>query len=557
MQVERKMNRIFSYRKFFHGNTLMVIIPHEDDEINIAGSLICGAREEGMQVICVFVTNGDYQYISDVRIREAVRALAVLGVPKEDIVFLGYPDGGGYGEHSVFLHGQKEPVQAHGRTETCGGEGILEFCAAESGVHHEYLWENLLKDLEAVILKYLPDGIAAIDWDTHPDHRMCSLAFDQVMGKILNEKGDAWQPVILKAFAYATAFDGVKDFYQINLPSTKINPGKVLQGGKPDNPNFSWNQRIRLPVPESCRTQNLGENKIFRALTCHMSQKAMRRAEQIINGDQIFWKKRTQNLCLLGKVSSSSGDSRYLHDFCMMNTDDIVNRETVYSKYLWEPDREDRNPWCRCEFETPQDIGVSVFHGNIGKEGRILEGKLTFSTGYQVSVKALPENGDELYVEFPVQKGVNWVQFDILKREGPHAGLSEWELLPCEGRDMTLLKICADDDFAYEWIVESGKPIEINAYNPSGKDLQWFLDGRPAELKEINEICRELQQPVHVRVEWKEQPDIWDEAAFLPDSAMRWINRKTLLLKSRMVSWWENQKEKRPHHALKKFKQKV
>lgn len=185
------MNRTFSYRKFFHGNTLMVMIPHEDDEINIAGSLICGAREEGMQVICVFITNGDYQYISDVRIREAVRALAVLGVPQEDIVFLGYPDGGGHGEYSVFMHGQKEPVQAHGRTETCGGEGIPEFCAAENRVHHEYLWENLLKDLEAVILKYLPDGIAAIDWDTHPDHRMCSLAFDQVMGKILNDKRGA------------------------------------------------------------------------------------------------------------------------------------------------------------------------------------------------------------------------------------------------------------------------------------------------------------------------------------------------------------------------------
>lgn len=551
------MNWTFSYQKFFHGNTLMVMIPHEDDEINIAGSLICGAREEGMQVICVFATNGDYQYIPDVRIREAIRALAVLGVPKDDIVFLGYPDGGGHGEYSVFLHGQKESVQAHGRTETCGGKGIPEFCAAESGVHHEYLWENLLKDLEAVILKYLPDGIAAIDWDTHPDHRMCSLAFDRAMGKILNEKGDAWQPVVLKAFAYATAFEGLKDFYQVNLPSTKLNPGKVLQEGKPDNPNFSWDQRIRLPVPESCRTQHLGKNKIFHALTCHMSQKAMRRAEQIINGDQIFWEKRTQNLCFRGKVSVSSGDSRYLHDFCMMNTDDIVNRETVYSDYLWEPDQEDRSPWCRCDFETPQDIDASVFHGNIGNEGRILEGKLTFSTGYQVSVEVLPGNGDELQVKFPVQKGVKWVQFDILKREGMHAGLSEWELLASEDEDMPLLKICADDDFAYEWIMKSGNPIEVNAYNPSGKDLQWFLDGQPAELKKINEICQKLQQPVHVCVEWKEQPDIRDETIFLPGSVMRQINQKILLLKSRMFSWWKNQKEKRPHHALKKFKQKI
>lgn len=82
------------------------------------------------------------------------------------------------------------------------------------------------------------------------------------------------------------------------------------------------------------------------------------------------------------------------------------------------------------------------------------------------------------------------------------------------------------------------------------------MNDRPAELREINKICRDLQQPVHVRVEWKEQPDVRDEAVFLPDSAMRRIERKLLLFKSRMISWRENQREKRPHHALKKFKQK-
>lgn len=65
----------------------MVIVPHEDDEINIAGSTICGAREEGMRVICVFVTNGDYKYIPDVRINEAIHALSVLGVSQEDVIF--------------------------------------------------------------------------------------------------------------------------------------------------------------------------------------------------------------------------------------------------------------------------------------------------------------------------------------------------------------------------------------------------------------------------------------------------------------------------------------
>lgn len=44
------------------GKSLMVIVPHEDDEINLAGAPIYGAVEAGMRVICVFMTNGDWFY---------------------------------------------------------------------------------------------------------------------------------------------------------------------------------------------------------------------------------------------------------------------------------------------------------------------------------------------------------------------------------------------------------------------------------------------------------------------------------------------------------------
>ena len=49
----------FTYKALCNDGSLMVIIPHEDDEINLAGSLIYGARQEGVPVKCVFLTNGD------------------------------------------------------------------------------------------------------------------------------------------------------------------------------------------------------------------------------------------------------------------------------------------------------------------------------------------------------------------------------------------------------------------------------------------------------------------------------------------------------------------
>ena len=52
----------FSYKQFFHGNSVMIIVPHEDDEINMAGATIWGALQEGLEVRVVFLTNGDYEY---------------------------------------------------------------------------------------------------------------------------------------------------------------------------------------------------------------------------------------------------------------------------------------------------------------------------------------------------------------------------------------------------------------------------------------------------------------------------------------------------------------
>ena len=39
---------------------LLVIVPHEDDELAIAGAMICGAVQQKMNIKVVFVTNGYY-----------------------------------------------------------------------------------------------------------------------------------------------------------------------------------------------------------------------------------------------------------------------------------------------------------------------------------------------------------------------------------------------------------------------------------------------------------------------------------------------------------------
>lgn len=327
-----------SYKEIFKGNTIMVIVPHEDDEINIAGATIFGAKKAGMRVICAFLTNGDWDYPASIRIKEACAALKTLGVPETDIIFLGYPDSGVKAERSVYMHGQKAPVNVFGQMETYGAAGKQDYAMYSYGYHSPYTWDCFLTDLKNVILEYRPNTILAIDFDFHPDHRMSSIAFEMVMGEILNRLKGSYQPLVLKAFAYATGFESVADFYHDNLYSTKVEH-KALRYPEfgLDNPVYEWGKRVRLPVPKECRYPQLMGNILFSALKCHMSQKAMRRANQIINGDQVFWLRRTDNLAFLGDISVSSGNEKYLHDFQMMNTQDISVRKPAFENYLWMP----------------------------------------------------------------------------------------------------------------------------------------------------------------------------------------------------------------------------
>ena len=70
---------------------ILIIVPHEDDEINLAGGLIYSLKNKD-NVYVTFVTNGDFIYKAKYRYMEAIKSLGILGVKKDNIIFLGYAD---------------------------------------------------------------------------------------------------------------------------------------------------------------------------------------------------------------------------------------------------------------------------------------------------------------------------------------------------------------------------------------------------------------------------------------------------------------------------------
>lgn len=156
---------------------LMVLAPHQDDEVLGAGGLIQICKSRGDSVRVVFATNGDHQGRGVARRRydESRNALARLGVPESNIYYFGYADTGMRPSHSFLLRLLQSPMDkpltspvssttyhpADGRTVRnlrTGWEGPL-------------TKETFLLDLAWCIAECSPNLLLMPSrWDAHGDH---------------------------------------------------------------------------------------------------------------------------------------------------------------------------------------------------------------------------------------------------------------------------------------------------------------------------------------------------------------------------------------------------
>lgn len=87
----------------FGHNTILVVAPHPDDESLGCGGLLAWAAKTGRRAEVLFLTDGEGSHpgsmsfpplqLAQVRVREAMQATAVLGIPPGNVDFLHLPDG--------------------------------------------------------------------------------------------------------------------------------------------------------------------------------------------------------------------------------------------------------------------------------------------------------------------------------------------------------------------------------------------------------------------------------------------------------------------------------
>lgn len=194
-----------------------------------------------------------------------------------------------------------------------------------------------------------------------------------------------------------------------------------------------------------------------------MSQRAFLKANQIINSDQVYWIRRTDNLAFCGITTASSGNAEAVHDFKMIDVKDIAPRKPVFDTCLWEPLSSDKEKSITIHFYKPQKISRIRLYGNVNQDSRILAGRISFSNGYSVETGALERNGQALDVQMDSQRDIEWVSFQALKTEGPHPGLTEWEIFDQPQPDMHVFKILVNGEFAYYWDVYPGESPKVGS----------------------------------------------------------------------------------------------
>ena len=501
------------YDSQFKNKKVMVIVPHEDDDLLISGQVLPSMYKNGADVRVVFATNGDKRVSAYTRQSEACNALEKLGIPREKVIFLGYPDG------TQLYVGKKAYSFSSGWGHTYAGKGFKDYHFDRFGTHAKYTAENMVDDIESVVLEYRPDYILAIDFDTHTDHRGVSISFEKAMERIL-KKESGYTPKVFKCFGYSLAWKSKPDFYALNIKST------VMQDREKNNdpsyetdvPQYRWNNRVRLPIDKKSLSHSILRCSEYKALSEHLSQYAYCYSERIINGDSVYWNRRTDSLTYNADISVSSGDASLLNDFRLIGVGNRtagpnVKLENCVSRF----DKNDAQKTVTVKFDSPKTVSCVSLYDNFGLNSNILGGVITFSDGSKVEVPTLNADGSETRVVFEPKHNITSFTFKVTEYEGV-AGLDEIEAFENADYDMGFslikLKNADTDDYIYNYLITPDeKSLNLGAYasDPNAGYTIKIIEGDSVKLEGNTLVFDDDFEKCTVRAELNGDPSTYDQ----------------------------------------------
>lgn len=330
----------------------LIIVPHPDDEINVAGGIFDQLLDNDYDITVAFTTYGDYNpKLSKKRVKEAQKAKKIFGY--QHICFLGYGDsfvnGHIYEDDDIHLSNA-------GNTQTYNIGEIQSYHYQIYCEQATYKRSNLKEDIKTLLVAIHPELIICIDVDGHLDHSVASLLFDEVLGDLLKKEIN-YYPIVLKKFAYLGVYKGANDYYDIDNPYTRPFIKNI------ENENLCiphlWSERMRIYTNPDLIPVKFWKSKLYKALCAHKTQYAYAKFGRIANADNVYWIRRTDNLALNAKIIVTSGNGGYLNDFKIIDIDGNTSNTKYISpsnSKLWRPSVIDAKPEITLLFDRPQSV---------------------------------------------------------------------------------------------------------------------------------------------------------------------------------------------------------
>jgi LmbE family N-acetylglucosaminyl deacetylase len=264
---------------------LLVIAPHSDDETLGAAGVMLAAKRQGMDVRVVLETNGDgslsatmndfrriyprhadFVRMGNMRQQETLNAMKVLGVPAEDVYFLGYPDRGTPALWSTHWSASNPYVSRY------SGDMRSSYSLTYNP-NSVYAGEDLLGDLRAIIGDYQPDLVVfPSPNDVHPDHWGLS-AFTRLALALEQKDHPDYQPTALAYLVHRPDFPEPRGFHpteRLQPPAAIYNSTKgdwgtfeLGQGDIVDKQSAILAYRSQLPLLRSLLESFVRQNELF------------------------------------------------------------------------------------------------------------------------------------------------------------------------------------------------------------------------------------------------------------------------------------------------------
>jgi LmbE family N-acetylglucosaminyl deacetylase len=280
---------------------ILIVAPHPDDDLITSAGVIARAVARGEAVRVVYMTNGDYLGVSNGYLRqgEAVSGESILGIPEDNLIFLGYPDGYLDTIFTSYVNADDQYMSPNEVTATYGNRGLgsADYHFYRFGSHADYNRYNILMDLADIISSYLPDHILVTsEFDILPDHattyQLVRLAVSSV-----NSGNPGYHPVIHKTIVHwADSSSTVTTWPDPLDPTAYITalPAVSDTGSTWAETGLSWSDRESIDVPLTMQSTDYAVNPKYLAISEHTSQGGVYQLlGWFIHKDEIFWAENT------------------------------------------------------------------------------------------------------------------------------------------------------------------------------------------------------------------------------------------------------------------------